>query len=125
MIDHPPHRLGVWGEALAARRLEAEGWTVLARNYRLGRREIDLVVGCGASLAFVEVKTRTGSGFGGPESAVDWRKRAEIESVARAWLAGHPCGDAAVRFDVVAIEVDKEGRLCRYEHIEDAWRPNS
>jgi putative endonuclease len=120
---HRPHRLGIRGEALAAQRLERAGWQVLERGYRLGRREVDLIVRRGPVLAFVEVKTRSGPAFGPPEEAVTRRKRAEIEAVALDYLTRHGRDVGDVRFDVVAIEVASGGAVTRYEHIEDAWRP--
>lgn len=118
---HTPHALGSRGEDVAETRLRGDGWTILARGYRLGRREIDLIARRGRILAFVEVKTRAGRGWGAPEEAVTARKRREIEIVARAFLARERPGDLDVRFDVVAIEFER-GRMVRYEHIEDAWR---
>jgi len=120
---HPPHALGRWGEARAARFLQARGWAVLARNYRFGRREVDLIVRRGPLLAFVEVKTRAGEGYGPPQAAITSRKRREIEAVARHYLVRHGLQDADVRFDAVAITVLRgEGRV-EVEHLEDAWRP--
>ena len=75
-------------------------------------------------MAFVEVKTRACRDYGAPEAAITRSKRREIETVARAFLADHPVRDVDVRFDVVAIEVDRERRLTRYDHIEGAWRPD-
>jgi len=121
--SYPPHELGAWGERLAGVRLEHRGWTILERNYRLGRREVDLIVRREGILAFVEVKTRSGAHFGPPEASVTWRKRREIETVARDFILRHPVGDLGIRFDVVAIVVGRGRRLLRYEHIEDAWRP--
>lgn len=120
----PPHDLGAWGEETAAHRLDSTGWTIVARNLTWGRREIDLVARRGSLLAFVEVKTRSGAGFGGPEGAVTWKKRREIETVARAYLARHPHPALDVRFDVIAIVCDDRRRLLSYRHIEDAWRPD-
>lgn len=121
---HPPHILGAWGEARAADALVAEGWSVLARNYRFGRKEVDLIVRRGSMIAFVEVKTRTGSRFGGPEAAVTHSKRREIESVAGRFLADLADFVPEVRFDVVAIVVSPTGRVVRVTHIPDAWRPD-
>lgn len=121
---YPPHRLGARGERLAAERLANAGWRILARNYRLGRREVDIVARRSDLVAFVEVKTRSGSGYGGPESAVTRAKRREIEAVATDFLLRHPQGDVGVRFDVVAIELGPSGRVDRFEHIADAWRPD-
>jgi len=121
--EYGPHRLGQEGEALAVHVLERRGWRILARNYRAGRREIDVVATRGDVLAFVEVKTRSGPGFGRPEAAVTLLKRREIEAVALDFLTRHVRRDLQVRFDVVAVTLDPAGRSRTVEHIEDAWRP--
>lgn len=118
-----PHRLGERGERIAAAHLESTGWTVLDRNVRWGRREIDLVIRRDGLLAFVEVKTRSGPGFGPPHEAVTWKKRREIEAVARYYLARMRARDLDVRFDVVAIVTDASGHVVELDHVEDAWRP--
>ena len=120
--QYPPHALGVRGEILAVRLLVARGWTVLERGYRLGRREIDIVVQRDRTLAFVEVKTRAGRGWGAPEEAITALKRRDIETVAQAYLALKQPKDIDIRFDVIAIEIAGQ-RVVRCEHIEDAWRP--
>jgi putative endonuclease len=120
---NPAHALGRWGEERAARFLQRRGWTVLARNYRFGRREVDLVVRRQDVVAFVEVKTRAGNGFGAPQEAITALKRREIEAVATHFLARCRLEDVLVRFDALAIVVDRELRVARVEHVEDAWRP--
>lgn len=123
--EYPGHALGRWGEARAARYLERRGWTVLARNYRYGRREVDLVVRRGDLLAFVEVKTRAGDGFGVPQEAITALKRREVEAVAADFLRRHRLEHLPVRFDAVAIVVRRgAGRTAvELDHLEDAWRP--
>jgi putative endonuclease len=113
--------IGRCGEDLAARHLEENGWTILDRNYRFGRKEIDLVVARGSVLAFVEVKTRTGSGFGHPLEAITRRKRREIAAVAAAWLERHPRAYHIIRFDAVGVMVRPQHPPL-VEHVEDAWR---
>jgi len=120
---NPAHALGRWGEDRAARYLAARGWTVLARNYRFGRKEVDLVVRRRDVVAFVEVKTRAGKGFGRPQEAITPLKRREIEAVAAQYLARHRLGEAVVRFDAVAIMVGPPGGAVEIVHLEDAWRP--
>ena len=120
---HPPHLLGRWGEERAERFLVRRGWTVLARNYRFGRREVDLVVRRDALVAFVEVKTRAGRGWGTPQEAITALKRREIEAVAVHFLARHGLGEVEVRFDAVAITVVPGADVVGIEHLEDAWRP--
>ena len=94
----------------------------LPKNYRFGRREIDLIVQKGPLLAFVEVKTPAGGGCGHPEEAVTWRKRREIEAVAEEYLVRNARSGNQVRFDVIAIEVAADGRVTGLQHLEDAWR---
>jgi len=120
--SHSPHLLGRLGEARARDYLVAQGWKIVAHNYRFGRREVDVIVRRGDLVAFVEVKTRAGDGYGTPEEAVTWRKRREIEAVAREYLVRHRLDDVGVRFDVISVTVD--GRQVDLEHIEDAWRPD-
>ena len=120
--DHPPHALGRFGETRAREYLVERGWTIEAANYRFGRREVDLVARRGNLVAFVEVKTRAGAGYGAPEEAVTRLKRREIEIVAQEYLVRHRLDDVDVRFDVLAVTVEKGVRV---EHLEDAWRPEA
>lgn len=121
----PPstHDIGRRYEGLAARWFRARGWSIEERNLRRERKEVDLVVRRGSTVAFVEVKARRGAGCGHPFEAVTWRKRREIESVARSWLRerGGPRRDLTYRFDVLAI-VHERGCAPRVEHLADAWR---
>lgn len=96
-------RLGAHGERRAARRYEAQGYEVVARNWRCGDGELDLVVRRGDTLAFVEVKTRTSDRFGHPAEAVTPAKQRRIRR-----LAQHFCADTGqrapvLRFDVVSV----------------------
>ncbi|MGH7482894.1 MAG: YraN family protein [Longimicrobiales bacterium] len=116
------HELGRRGERLAEGLLRRSGWSVVDRNVRRGHREVDLVVRRGGVVAFVEVKTRSGPGFGHPLESITALKRREIESVARWWIARHGRVGEDYRFDAIAV-VCEPGRGERLEHVEDAWRP--
>ena len=113
--------LGDRGEEIAARHLERDGWEIVVRNFRMGRKEIDLVARRDGVVAFVEVKTRAGPGFGHPLEAITWRKRREIQQVAAAWVARHGGPGESYRFDAVAVHV-RAGRPPEVEHVPDAWR---
>lgn len=113
--------LGDRGEEIAARWLAERGWTVTHRNFRLGRKEIDLVARRGEVVAFVEVKTRGGRGYGHPLEAITWKKRREIGQVASAWIDRYGREGDVYRFDAVAILVGGGGEPT-VEHVEDAWR---
>lgn len=115
------HRIGRRYEALAARYLEARGWRVLARNWRDGPRELDLVVARDGVVAFVEVKARRDLAYGHPLEAITRRKRREVTTAARAWLREHPHPGRILRFDAVAV-LAEPGREPTVEHLPDAWR---
>lgn len=117
-----PKDLGRLGEDLAARYLESQGWRVVGRNLRDGRREVDLAVFRGGTLAVVEVKTRRGFGFGHPLDAITPRKRLEIARVSRGLIRrlGLPFG-TTLRFDAVAV-ILAGGKPPRIIHVPDAWR---
>ena len=112
--------LGLEGEARAARLLESRGYSILARNARADRVELDLIAARGGTVAFVEVKTRRGRAHGAPEEAVDWRKRRRLVHGAAAWLRASGVRADCVRFDVVVCEVDAAGAW-RVQHLEAAF----
>ena len=115
------HDFGRFCEDLACRVLVRNGWRILHRNYRLGHKEIDLIVRRAGTVAFVEVKGRTGPAFGHPLEAVTGAKRREIERVAQHWIMCHGRSGDAYRFDAIAV-VRPPGEAARLEHVEDAWR---
>lgn len=108
-VDHLA--LGARGEALAAQYLQRAGYRILVRNYRCRYGEIDLVAEEGGNLVFIEVKTRSGAGFGHPLEAVDRRKRGQLTRAARRYLEENGAGERFCRFDVVAISLAGEPRL--------------
>lgn len=104
--------IGRAGEDQAVLFLEGLGWSVLDRNYRFQREEVDLVcfapyaAGDGGEIVFVEVKSRTSERFGTPENAVTPAKQAALKRVAEAYLYERKLEGAPVRFDVIAIVWD-------------------
>ncbi len=107
---------GNQGETLAARYLKEKGYEILARNYRHGKAEIDLIVQKDDWVLFVEVKTRKSSDYGEPEQFVMTQQAGRIFDAAEEWIfstnwQGH------IRFDVVSV---KPGESPEIEHFEDA-----
>ncbi|MBD2723702.1 YraN family protein [Hymenobacter armeniacus] len=118
-MAHAPHELGQAGEAAAADFFLAQGYQVLARGYRHGRAEVDLVLRQGnALLVFVEVKTRSSGQFGAPETFVSTRKK-ELFRLAATHLQEELDWRGDIRFDIVALTLLSQG--FRLEHFEDAF----
>jgi len=111
--------LGKLGEDVAARRLAAQGYVVLERNWRCATGELDLVLERGEALIFVEVRTRRGDRFGTPEESITARKRARLISAALTYLSERAAADRAWRIDVVAIEIGSRGEVVRFNHLEN------
>jgi putative endonuclease len=103
--------LGARGEDLAEKYLKKAGYRILARNYRCRFGEIDLIAEEGDSLVFVEVKTRSGGGFGHPLEAVDRHKRGQLTRAARRYLEETSATERFCRFDVVAVCLSGEPQL--------------
>ena len=112
----PRRELGRRGEDLAARVLTDAGLVVLDRNWRCRSGELDIVATDGATLVVVEVKTRTGTGYGSPAESVTPRKLTRMRRLAQLWLAEHRVGWVAVRFDVVAV-LARPGCAPEVEHL--------
>lgn len=112
--------LGRHGEDAAARLLTSEGLTLVARNWRCGEGELDLVAVDGADLVIVEVKTRSSELYGHPLEAVDGRKRRRLLRLAVAWAAEHPglAGGRRLRVDAIAV-TGRSPETFVLEHLRD------
>ena len=94
---------GSAGERSAYQYLRQQGYKIVARNYRKRFGEVDLIGWDGDTLAFIEVKSRTGQERGRPEEAVHQSKQRQICRVAREYRNRHRFHDVKYRFDIVSI----------------------
>lgn len=99
--------------------MRRERYAILERNYTCKLGEVDLVALDGRTVVFVEVKSRSGEGFGTPFDAVTRHKRRQITRVAQHYLLRHRLTDRDVRFDVVGIWWDDGAPRC--ELIRNAF----
>jgi len=93
---------GRWGEHRVRRYLRLRGYRILAQNYRCRYGEVDLIAQRLGVVAFVEVKTRHGDGYGGALCAVTREKRERLRRVAAHYLQGRR-PPRVCRFDVAAL----------------------
>ncbi|HEV7837200.1 MAG TPA: YraN family protein [Gemmatimonadaceae bacterium] len=115
--------MGIQGERVAEKWLSVHGWEIAERRFRNGRRDIDLVATraepVGRTVAFVEVKTRASADFGGPVSAVNWRKQRELCRSAKVWMSRFEKPGDIFRFDVIGVILGQE--KVRVQHVENAF----
>lgn len=112
-------QLGAMGEALAADHLMRMGFRIVARNWRCRYGELDIIArdDTTSTVVFVEVKTRTGDGYGGLAYAVTPRKVLRLRRLAGLWLAGQDQRCAAIRIDVIGVRVGRR-RTPEITHLQ-------
>lgn len=103
---------------MAAAYLQKQGYTIIHRNYRHKRAEIDLIAEKDGLLVFVEVKTRSSDTFGYPEEAVNRRKERMLLHAADTYIQQQKWEKDA-RFDIIAITLTAPEPIIH--HIEDAF----
>lgn len=87
--------------------LQAQGLTLVARNWRCKAGELDLVLRDAGTLVVAEVRSRARSDYGSAAETVDWRKRAKLVRATRLLLARRPeLAEAPLRFDLVTLDGD-------------------
>jgi len=111
---------GILGEKLAKDFLKKRGYHILETNYRCPEGEIDIVAKHKDSLAFIEVRTKTSQEFGSPEESITPVKRERMRATASHYRQTHNNLPLSWRIDVVAVELDQDGKLSRIELIENA-----
>ncbi|MGV0636000.1 YraN family protein [Mycolicibacillus trivialis] len=101
--------LGALGEQCAVDHLAGLGWRIRERNWRCRRGELDVIAEDpdDEAVVFVEVKTRTGDGFGGLAYSVPPAKVHRLRRLAGLWLAEQDRYIARVRIDVIGVRVGR------------------
>ena len=121
MAEH--NDLGKWGEAEASRYLESKGYAILDRDWRFGKRDLDIVAlsedAC--TMVVVEVKTRVSDDMRAPEEAVDIRKMRNLAVAANAYVKECQV-DKELRFDVISI-VGCAHQVKSLQHLKNAFNP--
>lgn len=109
---------GQLAESIAAQKLEAEGYTILERNFSNKFGEIDLIAKKDGVIVFVEVKAKKGIEFGTPEEMVGKGKLQRVRNMGMMYLEGNsvPC-----RIDVIAVVLDTDDRVLRFSHYENVY----
>lgn len=117
MAEH--NESGRLAEQLAADWLTGKGYEVVTRNYRHGHAEIDLICQHRGLLIFIEVKFRSGTGFGYAEEFVDSVKKKLLVKAADQYIYENDW-KKDIRFDIVGVYKDRTGSI-HFRQFEDAF----
>jgi putative endonuclease len=101
-------KLGDAAETLACRFLEKNGLTLVERNYRCKTGELDLIMQAGNELIFIEVRMRSNPNFGSAAESVDCHKQQRLIRAAQHYLQHRGQHDRPCRFDIIAIDGNRE-----------------
>lgn len=111
--------IGQQGEDAATHLVQGLGMKILARNWRKGRLELDIICKDGDTIVFVEVKTRKMSGMQEPYEALTIQKQRTLIRAAQAWLAATDSWHLPCRFDLICVR--HNGTTFTTEHMPHAF----
>ena len=111
---------GKKGEKIAAELLLKKGYTILWRNYRYLKAEIDIIAQKGSILAVVEVKYRRSDHLQPITASINKKKIGLLVMAADHYVQENDL-DVDVRFDIITILGQPSGY--KIEHLEEAFSP--
>ncbi len=117
--------IGALGEEAAALAIKKKGYKIIERNYRTKMGEIDLIAKDGEYTCFVEVRLRKTNDYGSPADTIGQEKQRKIIKTATIYAIENNIYDTPIRFDVVLINADVNGKIPKkadIEIIKDAFR---
>jgi putative endonuclease len=104
---------GFEAETIAAEFLGRAGFTIIDRNFRVGRNEIDLIAQKANLTVFVEVKARSLAQFGHPETTLSEAQLDRIRAAATVWQEQNAY-TGLIRFDIIAVSWVQEQPQIRH-----------
>ena len=110
--------LGKWGEDRAAEFLQRMGYTIVARDWKSGHRDIDIIAMYDGMMVFVEVKTRRNRSYIDPEEAVDYRKRRNLLAAINHYVK-YNCVNQEIRFDIITVVGTQDDATPEIDHLKD------
>jgi putative endonuclease len=117
---------GAIAEDIAADFLRLQGYTIVARNYRCRRGEIDIIAKRDHVLVFVEVKMRQADTEGSSAmEAVGPKKQKSIVKAALQFAASQYGSGVTLRFDVIGVTWDEREHSLEVVHLKHAFEPDA
>jgi putative endonuclease len=111
---------GIIGEKIACNFLKNNGYLIKETNYRCRAGEIDIIAQFQDNLVFVEERTKKSYLFGTPQESITNLKKEHLRAAAVYYRENHSGLPLTWRIDVIAIQMNSGGHICRVELIENA-----
>ncbi len=106
-------------EDLAEEYLRNLGYEIVARNYTISHNEIDIIAKEGNYLVFVEVRSKSGTGYGKPEESLSVGKRKQVRKAAEMYLMQNPYINLLIRLDFIGVTFTNEKPIIN--HLKNAF----
>ena len=115
--------VGRRGEDAVAALLEGRGFSIVGRNVKVGRLELDLIARRRDLLVVCEVRARTSETFGTAVESIGPQKVRRVRQATARWLVteGRTLGRVRLRFDAAGVLLDRDGQVVKLEYYEDAF----
>ena len=112
------NEFGKKGEQLAVDFLLKKGYSILEKNYRYLKAEVDIIAQKGEKLAIVEVRSRSTNFIENIADTVT-KKKMQLQIIAADYYVTDLDLDVDVQFDIITIRKNKTEYLIN--HIENAY----
>jgi len=112
------NEFGKKGEQLAIDFLLKKGYSILEKNYRYLKAEVDIIAQNGEILAIVEVRSRSTDFIENIAETVT-KKKMQLQIIAADHYVTDLDLDVEVQFDIITIRKDKTDYIIN--HIENAY----
>lgn len=104
---------------MACKYLKSIDYKILSRNFRLGKKEIDIIAKNKKEIIFIEVKTRKSKKYGYPSEAVNFEKQRNIKQASRYFLYINKIKNVVIRYDI--IEICYKEKSFFIKHLKNAF----
>jgi putative endonuclease len=111
--------VGIWGEEFACNYLGQKGYNIVDRNIKISNQEIDILAFYEDCLVIIEVKTKLASYPGRAEDMMSHNKIKNLKVAARMLVKKNRVKYRAMRFDLVALDVNKFAKTVKVRHYKD------
>lgn len=111
--------IGKYGENIACKYLEKNGYNILCRNFNTNNSEIDIIAKDKDEIVFIEVKSRTSKQYGAPIESVNEFKKKHIISAAKYYIYKNSLENKNIRFDIIEVYINEKENLIN--HIKNVF----
>lgn len=107
----------------ASEYLISEGYRIVERNLQNRSGELDIIAIYNNTLVFIEVKTKTGHGFGEPWEMVSKGKLHQVRRLAQQYLitTGRTIGKTQCRIDVIGVRLNYQRQVEQIQHWKNVY----